>query len=142
VLFGLALAAATFIAITWSLVVFKRAQLQVRWEIAQGRILFSDVDYWGGSTQPRVEYTYTYNGETFWNNKIWTPEVALYFPDGARRVVMRFPVDASVGVFVNPADAKKAVLIPGGDRKFLPSTVVLATFSFFIAASAILKQLD
>jgi hypothetical protein len=105
-----------------------------------GRITVSDISYWSGSTQPKVEYTYSFNGRTYWSDRIWAPSVTLYLAETARRVVTRFPAGVNVPVFVNPQNPAFAVLVPGGDKKFLPTIVAFGTAAFLVALRLIVND--
>jgi len=107
----------------------RRQQRQSRtWVPAQGRVLSSEVKKeihrsgsrqggplnWGGITTyfPRVEYTYQYLGTTYQSKGIIT--ININWPKKkAEAAVARYPVDASVTVWVNPEIPHQAVLEPG-----------------------------
>jgi hypothetical protein len=139
VLFGIALASGTILSTAWAVHRIRQARLQVGWPTVSGRILTSSVDNWAGSTQPNVEYCYEFRGKTFWNNTVWKPEVTLHSRESARKLIVRFPVGLPVTVYVNPDDPGNAVLIPGGDYRFVPTTVIFAATSFLVAVLSILQ---
>ena len=141
-LFGVTLTAGTIVVLICALVTHVRARNQSHWIKVAGEILTSTVDYWGGSTQPKVEYKYSYEGRSFWGNTIVAPQVTLFFPDGARRVVQQFPVGAIVTVFVCPTNPERSVLVPGGDKKFIPTTMVFCGVALGVAWMAMLGRLS
>jgi len=107
----------------------RRQQRQSRsWVPVQGRVLSSEVKKeihrsrfvqgspltWGGITTyfPRVEYAYQYQGKTYQAKGIIT--ININWPKKeAEAAVARYPVDASVTVWVNPDLPHQAVLETG-----------------------------
>lgn len=118
-LLGLAIAVGAGAAIAIALRLSNRAREQATWPRVRVKITVSRVDYWSGSTQPRIEYNYTFSGRTFWSDRVCSPSLTLYLPEGARRVVIAFTVGTEVDVYVDPSNPAFSVLVPGGDKRFL-----------------------
>lgn len=116
----------------WALAARTIAKRQERWPCVIGRVLESKVDHWGGSTQPLVEYTYEFRGREYWGNRIVAPEVSLWLPRSAARVIAKYPVGSSTQVFVDPQMPSRAVLQPGGDHRLIPTTMAFAAFFLLV----------
>ncbi|MEZ4409685.1 MAG: DUF3592 domain-containing protein [Polyangiales bacterium] len=87
------------------------------WPKVPGRIVHSelvDVPSNGESapgTIPRVRFQYQVNGQTLESDRIqWGPQVVDATDGGARALVSRYPLGASVSVLVNPSDPSQAAL--------------------------------
>lgn len=116
----------------WAIAARTIAKRQERWPCVIGRVLESKVDYWGGSTQPLIEYTYEFRGREYWANRIVSPEVSLWLPRAAARVIAKYPVGSSTQVFVDPQKPSRAVLQPGGDHRLVPITMAFAAFFLLV----------
>ncbi len=99
------------------------------WREVSGTILKSEVRWEGEFYRPIVEYRYEVAGRSYRGDTIVRgPLIQFNWKGPARRLVARFPVGASVTVYVDPANPWGASLQPGVDRNL---RWVLITFGIF-----------
>lgn len=99
-----------------------RTQLQEQrtsqWREVVGVVLSSQVEYWGEYFRPIVKYKYEVDGVTYQGESIVKGLVEVNWRAPADRWVKRFPVGATVKVFVDPNDPKQCYLQLGRDPLF------------------------
>src|SRR5262245_42686043 len=94
-----------------------RARRQLHWQQVSGAIVASSAGF-GSQFFPEVQYRYAIGGRTHLGLEIRSHLFMGNFPGYARRVLAKFPVGATVTVYVDPANPANAVLEPGGDARF------------------------
>lgn len=91
------------------------------WPTTQGIIISSEVT--GNSRYtPRVTYNYTIGENEYTSDKVGLTNMAQYkHKDDAIREADRYPVNAKVTVYYNPAKVDEAILEPGikGEHIFM-----------------------
>ena len=94
---------------------YQRARASVAWPFAEGRVIQSEVVPGSeGTTQPKIAYEYTVNGQPYQGDRLKAAH-KNYGTSGshARTCVERYPVGARVQVFYNPAEPRESALEPG-----------------------------
>jgi hypothetical protein len=108
---------------------------KVRWREVTGTILKSEVKFDWEFYQPVVEYQYEVDGISYRGDTIVLgPLIQFNWKGPAIRLVERFPVGASVTVYVDPAYPRRASLQPSVDRN-LPMLLIsfgIVVVIFFI----------
>jgi Protein of unknown function (DUF3592) len=107
------------------------ARRQYEWPTTRGTILVSTSGL-ASNYYPEIWYEYFQNGRRFVGLTVRSHEFAGNLPGAARRVLVRYPVGASVTVYFDPGNPEDAVLEPGGDRNFFRFLYVFAGFWLFI----------
>ena len=100
-----------------------------RWKRVTGKVLVSRVEFQWEDYQPIVEYVYCHNGIEYRGKKVRSHLVVYNFKGPARRLCARYPLGASVDVYIDPNNPSRSVLEPGGDawllRLGLPVSLLL-----------------
>jgi hypothetical protein len=99
---------------------------QHTWEKVEGTITSSNVEMSGGYWVPMIRYEYSHRGRTYRGDRVRSLEISVNWLSPAESAVAKFPENASVIVYVNPADSTFSVLEPGGDSRFLPLLLFMA----------------
>ena len=90
---------------------------KARWREVTGTILKSEVKFDWEDYRPVVEYQYEVDGVSYRGDTIVVgPLVQFNWKGPAARVIERFPIGASVTVYVDAANPRRASLQPGVDR--------------------------
>jgi hypothetical protein len=99
-----------------TLLAWRRGMETRRWNTTVGRVLRSQVGHYsdsdGTSYVPEVTYEYTVNGVGHTSTRVGIGLQAI-LKRGCRRIVERFPVDASITVYYAPGRSEDSVLIQG-----------------------------
>ena len=113
---------------------------KARWREVRGTILRSEVKFDWEFYTPVVEYQYDVDGVSYRGDTIVLgPLIQFNWKGPATRLIARFPVGASVTVYVDPAYPRRATLQPSVDRN-LPlfliffGIIVLAFLAFLLRA--------
>jgi hypothetical protein len=77
-----------------------------------GRVLRSVVEYDGEDFPAAVVYSYRHNDSDYTGRAISLPQITYNWRGPAERVCRRFPEGATISVYVNPKDSRRAVLEP------------------------------
>ena len=96
----------------------RRSREQYQWPTARGTVVVSGVSLSGGGYFPNVEYRYVHHGRSFYGIDLNTESVGRTRRSSAERIALKYPVGASVTVFMDPEDPQKSVLEPGGDPRY------------------------
>jgi hypothetical protein len=94
------------------------AQRTSQWREVTGVVLYSQVEYWSEYYRPIVKYKYEVDGVTYQGESIVKGLIEVNWKAPAARWVKRFPVGATVPVFVDPLDPRKCFLQLGRDSYF------------------------
>ena len=89
-----------------------------QWREVTGVVLQSEVCCDGEYFEPIVKYEYEVDGVKYQGDSIVKGLVAVNWASPADRWVKRFPVGATVPVFVDPQDPRKCFLQLGWDPYF------------------------
>lgn len=90
-----------------------------RWPSTQGLVVGSWIDIDRGSGRnrrtryiPKVNYSYSVGGRTFYNDYIWLTSTQSYSSRGTAETFLRaYQRGGSVPVFYNPADPQRSALL-------------------------------
>lgn len=93
-----------------------------------GRIVVSQVDFQWEDYQPIVKYVFHYNGIEYLGKKIRSHNIVYNFKGPAERLCARYPIGASVKVYVDPTRPSRSVLEPGGDTWLLWTGLPISLF--------------
>ena len=122
---------------------------QKKWLVVKGRVLSSRLeekreevhDEEGTSNRvgfaPVVEYEYTHNAEHY-NASTLSMAEKQYARTLAQKTIARYPVGASIKVYVNPVSPVEAVLEPGGSI----SGIIFFVIGLVFIAVAVLMSLN
>jgi hypothetical protein len=114
-----------------TLILWRKGLRTRRWNTTVGRVLRSQVGLYsdsdGTSYIPEVTYEYTVNGVSYTSTRVGIGLQAI-LKRGCRRIVERFPADASITVYYAPDRSEDSVLIQG------PSAIIvwLLAGAFFL----------
>jgi hypothetical protein len=122
----------------WALRVDRRSKSEPRWPTVEGLVSHSEVIA-GKTLKPRIVYSYSFNGQEYIGKVIQSNMVHYSGAKTPRLLCERFPVGSHPTVYVDGSNPKRAVLIPGGDRRFLYFVFALA--AFFLATSAFMAAM-
>jgi len=108
---------------------------KTRWREVTGTILKSEVQFDWEDYRPVVEYQYEVDGVSYRGDTIVVgPLVQFNWKGPATRVIERFPVGASVTVYVDPANPRRASLQPSVDRNLPLFLITIGIFALIIVA--------
>jgi len=108
---------------------------KARWREVTGTILKSEVKFDWEDYRPVVEYQYEVDGVSFRGDTIVVgPLVQFNWKGPATRVIERFPVGASVTVYVDPANPRRASLQPSVDRNLPLFLITIGIFALIFVA--------
>ncbi len=94
--------------------------------IAEGKTVDGPSSY-----APEIQYTYEFEGRKFFGERISVIGTSAQHRGHAREVLARYPVGASVDVYVDPRKPSRAVLEPGVSWGSLLATVMGLAFATF-----------
>ena len=80
------------------------------WREVSGVITKSEVEFCGEDYRPVVEYTYEVDGVTYKGDTIAKGLVTFNWKGPAARMIEKFPVGATVPVFVDPKNPRQSAL--------------------------------
>lgn len=118
------IALAGLAAILHAILVRIEAREQFCWPTATGTVVVSGVALSRGYF-PNVEYRYVHEGQSYYGIEVNSGAVGRAWKSMAQRISLRYPVGASVTVYVNPRDPKDSVLEPGGDWLHMPLVMTI-----------------
>ena len=105
------------------------------WREVTGTILKSEVRFDWEDYLPVVEYQYEVDGVSYRGNTIVIgPLIQFNWKGPATRVIERFPVGASVTVYVDPTNPRRAVLQPSVDRNLPLFLITFGIFALIVVA--------
>jgi hypothetical protein len=108
---------------------------KARWREVTGTILKSEVNFDWEDYRPVVEYQYEVDGVSYRGDTIAVgPLVQFNWKGPATRVIERFPVGASVTVYVDPANPRRASLQPSVDRNLPLFLITIGIFALIFVA--------
>jgi hypothetical protein len=117
----------------------RRAGVQASWPQIPGVITRSRVTH-GPDIDADIEYEYVHRGRKWTSTTVKSNEVSVNWPGPARHMADKYPVGASVTVFVNPGNPMSAVLEPGGDGHFMPFMMTVGAVMILIGALLMLRS--
>jgi len=91
------------------------------------------VEYDGEDFVADVVYSYRHNNIDYTGDTVSRPQVTYNWRGPAERVCRRFPEGATISVYVNPKDSRRAVLEPParfGAITFLLVSILLFAFAW------------
>jgi hypothetical protein len=91
---------------------WKSAQNESDWARSSGVILATQITNSHEGYVPRIEYEYTFDGTRFVCGKFRSVIMTSSSRNPSKRVIERYPIGASVTVYVNPNNPADAVLEP------------------------------
>lgn len=122
-----------------AILVKNRAKKQLAWNRVPAIIIAASVQI-TNVIAANVEYEYMLEGRKYRSNRIRTLAIDWGFLAGpAQRAVNKYPVGSSIIAFVDPENFQNAVIEPGGDRKFIPFMLVMASIVFYAGVRWILS---
>lgn len=104
-----------------------RALAQNEWNRVCGAVIRARVQFDGEYFDPVIEYRYELRGRPYVGNKVRSLMISVNWCGPSQSSVESYPVGMPVVVFVNPNDPFDSVLEPGGDEKFFPFIVTIAS---------------
>ena len=103
---------------------------KARWREVPGTIVKSEVKFDWDDYRPIVEYQYEVDGVSYRGDAITVgPMVLFNWKSPATRVIQRFPLGASVTVYVDAANPQRAFLQPSVDRNLPPFLISIGIVS-------------
>jgi hypothetical protein len=105
--------------------------MQRMWPQVPGVIVSSNVQLMRVYV-PDIEYRFSFEGREYLARQVSTLELGTGWSAPARRLVEQFPVGKEVTVFVDPTNPTNSVLVPGGDRKFMPFVAAIAGLVIYV----------
>ena len=131
--------AAAAVIVVLAHVTHMRAQHQLDWSRAAGRVLRSEVKWDGELYAPEVTYEYSYNDVKYTSSKIRSGLLCFNWRGPAERLCERYRANSAIQVLVNPADPTDAVLEPAGGAGFVALAYVVAAFFVIVSLAFIGK---
>jgi hypothetical protein len=89
--------------------------------------------------RPVIEYTYEVDGVTYIGSTIVSGLITFNWKGPATRLIKRFPVEARVPVFVDPANPRRAALQPGMDKNLPVILICVIGFLLLLVCVAIFE---
>lgn len=114
-----------------------QSRLQFGWLPVAGTIVESTTGF-SSSYHPQIQYEYVHDGRRLRGLEVRTHKFMGTWPGAANKVLARYPVGASVTVYVDPEDPEDAVLEPGGDPHFFWFVYCFSAFWLFLGFKQLL----
>ncbi len=134
---GLSLVLLGCAGLAGGLIETRRVLRQENWNRIRGRVESGAVVFTGETYAAHVVYNYAVDGVEHKGNIVRSGALQYNWRGPAERVLGRYPPGSDVVVFVDPTNARAAVLEPGGSN-FHPVFVGLSAIALIIGVAVLL----